>query len=198
MFQNHSQVFERLHPLYTLRLVLTCEAEGHLRALARDHNVPPLPLNLHVPVAPLCPLVLNNPPRWNLNATQVTVRQRLLPLLYHRYPRVKVSVHQVLPRPARDMRYCQSAYHRSFHHLQHPRVKTSHRWLVPPPSWIYTSLVCGTLLTCCLYICLLRYDAATITLHSVQIYLDRFISLNVSPYHFVRRLYASSLHYPHM
>ena len=101
MFQNHSQVFERLHPLYTLRLVLTCEAEGHLRALARDHDVPPTPLHLSVPVAPLRLMVLDQPPLWHVHITQVEEGQRLPTFLNHRYTREKVSAHEFsLSRPA--------------------------------------------------------------------------------------------------
>ena len=148
MFQNHSQVFERLHPLYTLRLVLTCEAEGHLRALARDRDVPPTPLHLSVPVAPLRLMVLDQPPLWHVHITQAEEGQRLPTFLNHRYTREKVSAHEIFPQPARAMRYFRTNCHRESHCLQHPGEQ-NHIGNPPRPP-ISTSLVYGMLLPCCL------------------------------------------------
>ena len=93
------------------------------------------------------------------------------------------------------MRYPQTAYHREFHRLWH--LREGHHigdWSPLPP--ISTSLVFGTLLQCCLSICPFKDDAATITLHSAQLTLGRFLSLDIDPYPVAWHLYASFLHPP--
>ena len=52
-------------------LVVPCEAEIRLRALAHDRNVPPPPSYLSVPVTTLRALVLDHMPRWHVHTIQV-------------------------------------------------------------------------------------------------------------------------------
>ena len=49
---------------------------------------PPSPY-MSVPVVPLRPLVLDQPPCWHVHVTQVTAGKRPPPFLHHRYPQIK-------------------------------------------------------------------------------------------------------------
>ena len=141
--QHPSQVFKGLHTLNEFHLLFPGEAEGRLRASARDCDVPPPPPHLSFPVAPLRPLVLYHPPCWYVHSTKITTGKRLLNLLHHRYPQEKLYVHEMSPHPSRAMRYLRAAYCWAYHRLQHPgegnhigNCSLTHKFL-PPSSAVH-------------------------------------------------------------
>ena len=68
---------------------------------------------------------------------------------------------------------------------------------VPPPT-SYTPLVWGTQMPWIRSMCVFRYEATTVILHSVQLTRVFFQYLNVSPSPVSLHLYAVSPHFPRM
>ena len=70
--------------------------------------------------------------------------------------------------------------------------------MVGPPPTSPTPIVWGTQMTWIHAICVLRYEAATVTPHSLQLTRVFFRSLKVAPSPIAHRLYAVLLHFTHM
>ena len=126
------------HPLNVFRLLLSCHTERCLQTPVRNFHISPHPPHLGVPIAAHRLPVPVEPPCWHVHAEQITVRQRLLPLLDYRHLGSEVTKHEVFTKSYRSMCHSWEPWHRKsclFKHLGEGNYVCgcTYPYLIDPP-----------------------------------------------------------------